>query len=235
MTESVAYGAGRRLKDGLTRLLRLRYERGLGDTAGTIAADDLGLDDPDFFHYQPSAWTSLQRALDGRSIGSEDVFLDLGCGKGRVLWLAASEYPFGRVIGVEIVPELAEFARANLDAGRDRLRAGEATVVVANAAEFEIPDDVSVLYMFSPFGGGVFAAVIDNLVASLDRRPRALTLIYAHPELESVIEASGRFDLARVLKPRLRPQSRRGAWVNVYESRAEVGGGGGGARSNASR
>lgn len=152
-----------------------------------------------------------------------------------MLWLAASEYPFGRAIGVELVPELARFARANLAAGRDRLRAGEVTVVTADAADYEIPDEVTVLYMFSPFGGQVFATVIGNVVASLERRPRALVLIYAHPELASVIDDCGRFELVEVLKPRLRPEIREGAWVNVYESRPAGGAEGGGSGSSASR
>jgi hypothetical protein len=123
------------------------------------------------------------------------------------------------VVGVEVVVEMADFARANLAANRHRFRAGEATVEVANAADYAIPDDVNFVYMFSPFGGEVFRAVTDNVVASLDRRPRALTLIYANPELASVVEGCGRFELVEVLKPRLRPELRRGAWVNVYESR----------------
>jgi SAM-dependent methyltransferase len=219
VSETAPYRLVRAIKDRLTRLLRLRYERGLTDTGEPISAEQLGFDDPDFFHYQASAWTSLQRALDGRSVSSEDVFLDLGCGKGRVLWLAARNYPFRRVIGVEVVEQMADFARANLEANRHRFRAGEATVEVANAADYTIPDDVTVIYMFSPFGGDVFRAVTNNMVASLDRRPRALTLIYANPELASVVEGCDRFELIEVLKPRLRPELRKGAWVNVYRSK----------------
>ena len=40
-------------------------------------------------------------------------FVDIGCGKGRVVFLA-SRMPFARVIGVELVPGLARTAQANL-------------------------------------------------------------------------------------------------------------------------
>jgi SAM-dependent methyltransferase len=219
--ESALHRLAGTVKDRLTRLLRLHYERGLRDTGGELSSDELGFDDPDFFHYQASAWTALRRALDGRSVSSDDVFLDLGCGKGRVLWLAARHYPFRRVIGIEIVDEMVDFARANLEANRHRFRATDAIVEAANAAQYEIPDDVTFVYMFSPFGGDVFRAAIENLVASLDRRPRPMTLIYANPELGSVIDDCGRFELVEVLKPRLAPERRTGAWVSVYEARAE--------------
>jgi SAM-dependent methyltransferase len=223
VSETAAYRRARTIKDRVTPLLGLHYERGLRATGDPVSAQELGFSDPDFFHYQASAWTSLRRALDGRSVSRRDVFVDLGCGKGRVLWLAARDYPFRRVIGVEVDAEMADFARANLDANRDRFRAGEATVETANAARYGIPDEVTFAYMFSPFGGDVFRAVISNLVASLDRRPRKLTLIYTNPELSSAIDACGRFELVEVIKPRLRPESRRGAWVNVYESSADRG------------
>ena len=40
--------------------------------------------------------------LRGCSITREDVFADIGSGQGRMVYMAARSYPFGRVIGVEI-------------------------------------------------------------------------------------------------------------------------------------
>ena len=41
------------------------------------------------------------------------TFIDLGCGKGRVL-LMASDYPFKKIIGVEFMPELHRAAQKNI-------------------------------------------------------------------------------------------------------------------------
>src|ERR1700691_4568599 len=43
---------------------------------------------------------------------SEFVFVDLGSGKGRTL-LMASDYPFQRIVGVELLPALHETAKGN--------------------------------------------------------------------------------------------------------------------------
>ena len=40
------------------------------------------------------------------------TFLDLGCGKGRPLFVA-TEFPFHSIVGVELSPHLAEIARRN--------------------------------------------------------------------------------------------------------------------------
>ena len=41
------------------------------------------------------------------------TFVDLGSGKGRTL-LMASDYPFRRIIGVELLPSLHQIAQENL-------------------------------------------------------------------------------------------------------------------------
>ena len=60
-----------------------------------------------------------------------DVFVDFGCGKGRVLFLAA-RYRFARIIGVELSERMAEQARRNL------AREPRVVVEVANAAAWPV-------------------------------------------------------------------------------------------------
>jgi tRNA A58 N-methylase Trm61 len=130
--------------------------------------------------------------------------------------LQAARYPFGRVIGVEISEELNRTARANLDRKKGRLACRNIELVTADAAEYEVPDDATVGYLFYPFTGETFDKVIRNILSSLDRNPRRFTLVYACPELEERILQTGRFKLARQV-----PGGRRdhiGRRVNVYVS-----------------
>jgi precorrin-6B methylase 2 len=157
--------------------------------------------DPDHFHpdrvnYQPSGWRYLRRGLRKRDISSNDVFVDFGAGKGRILCQAA-RYPFGRVMGVEISGALVDVARGNVERNRDKFVCKDVELVKADVLDFEIPDDVTVAYFYHPFAGKTFEAVIDRLVESIDRKPRRLTIIYACPGLESYILATGRFELRR--------------------------------------
>jgi hypothetical protein len=74
--------------------------------------------------------------------------------------------------------------------------------VTADATEFEIPDDMTYAYFYYPFVGDTFQRVIANIVASLDRNPRLLTIIYAVTEMESVILDTGRFRRPRTRRIR---------------------------------
>ena len=138
----------------------------------------------------------LPRALRTIGVGPEDTFVDFGCGKGRVL-LQAARRPFRRVVGVEISPGLVDVARAALAARSRRQRCGEVEVVAADAREFPIPDDMTIGFFYDPFRGEVFDAVLRGIVESMDRRPRRVHLVYAHPILASRILETGRF---RVVK-----------------------------------
>jgi SAM-dependent methyltransferase len=186
------------------------------DTAGRVDLADLGLADPERVSYEAGGWFDLPRALRSESISRDDVFLDLGCGKGREI-LTASLYGFGRITGVELAPELAATARRNVATFRPRKRCANIEIVVADAVDYAIPDDVTFVYLYNPFRGATFDTVIANLIASVDRRPRDLRLIYRNAKYKDSLQATGRARLVRV-HPGVRPNR---AWskavgVHVY-------------------
>jgi SAM-dependent methyltransferase len=165
--------------------------------------------------YEPSPWFVLPRALWYIGVSERDTFVDFGCGKGRVVHQAARR-PFRRVIGVEISPVLAEIARAGLVARRHQHRCHNVEIVVADAAELRVPDDLTIGYLFHPFRGETFAAVLTGIVDSLDRRPRRIRLIYALPAHGAMILATGRFRL--VTEHRALPGDRGRGRTAIFES-----------------
>jgi SAM-dependent methyltransferase len=200
------------------RLERLAFERGdLEDTGGKVELEELGLEDPERTGYEPSSWGFLRRALRHLEVEPTDVFLDLGSGKGRVVWQAAQQ-PFARVIGVEISPELNAVAERNIERNRDRLACGEVELVTADAAFYEVPDDATFVYLFSPFRGRTFRRATANLIASLDRNPREMSLIYANPVMDEHLRATGRFDRTHALSSP-RPDAGITSAVNLYAAR----------------
>jgi SAM-dependent methyltransferase len=89
-------------------------DRSLGiETAVKVNLADLGLAHPERVGYEAGIWLDLPRVLHRGEVGRDDVFLDLGCGKGRAV-LTASLLPFGRITGVELSPHLANIARRNV-------------------------------------------------------------------------------------------------------------------------
>jgi SAM-dependent methyltransferase len=196
---------------------RLVIERRLGiETAQEVGLGEFGLDAADRRGYEPSGWLDLQRILGKDEVSEEDVFIDFGSGKGRVV-LAAARYPFRRVIGVELSEQLNRIARANVEHVRSRVVCRDIELVTADAVDYEIPDDVTVAYFYNPFGGPVFATVIEGLLESVDRNPRLLRIIYRTPLEDAYLEQSGRLKRVKTRKG-MRPgrQWRHTSSISMY-------------------
>jgi predicted RNA methylase len=191
------------------------------ETSRVVDLGGLGIESPWRTRYEPSGWWDLRRVLRPGEVASEDVFLDLGSGKGRIVLQAAARYPFRRVVGVELSEDLQGIAAANLAARAETLRCHDVELLVADAAEFAIPDDVTVIYLYNPFRGPIFASALDRIIESLERAPRALRIIYRTPIEEDLLLQTGRFRRIRVARG-LRPGRK---WsdkmsIRVYESTA---------------
>jgi predicted RNA methylase len=122
---------------------------------------------------------------------SSFTFVDLGCGKGRTLLLAA-ERGFGRVIGVEFDPELAAAARRNIAAYELAApsRAGLIEVVEADAACYDFPVEPTVVFLFNPFGEATLRAVVDRIEETLALWPRPFVVAYYNPMHTEVLDGS---------------------------------------------
>jgi SAM-dependent methyltransferase len=167
--------------------------------------------------YAASAWNTLPRALRYIGVSPEDTFIDFGCGKGRVVHQAAKR-PFRKVIGVEIAPALADAARTAVEAGKHQHRCKNVEIVVADVRDYRVPDDLTIAYFFHPFYGETLRTVLDDIVASIDRNPRRVSLIYQCPVRAAQVLATGRFRLVKELRGGLRPASARLYRTCIFES-----------------
>jgi cyclopropane fatty-acyl-phospholipid synthase-like methyltransferase len=142
--------------------------------------------------YGPVRVANAHAALRDLPLGGGDysryTFIDVGSGKGRVLFVAA-EYPFRKVMGVEFSNALHEDALVNLNrykfSGR---RCSDIEPVHADAREFEFPNDNLVIYLFNPFGPEVMERMLANLEGSLKRHPRHAIVVMLWPEHSDVVE-----------------------------------------------
>ena len=180
-----------------SRLSRLVFARGQVDTSGVVHLDQVGLHASGRQEHLASGWFFMRRALKGCRITPSDVLVDFGSGMGRAVYMAARHYPFGRVVGVEIASEFNRVAAENIDRLRDKLRCKNGELVTCDATEFVVPDDMTYAYFYNPFADDIFREVIGNIVASLDRRRRAITICYANPVMEGTILQTGRFTKVR--------------------------------------
>jgi len=125
---------------------------------------------------------STLRAALARIPGTVDdfAFVDLGCGKGRAL-LVAAEFAFAEVLGVEIAPALAGTARRNTK-GNGRIR-----VVTEDARLVAYPECALVVFLYHPFLKPVVRQALGNLELQLRARPRTAWVLYANPSYERML------------------------------------------------
>jgi len=191
------------LRDSTPSRLRSRFgdadydwDYRVNTTSGAVGWRDrlLGV-----FHspYQPTERELFYEMMDALAqhtkINFNDfTFIDLGSGKGRTL-LMASDYPFRRIVGVELLPSLNEIAQQNLaQYHSDSQKCFAIESVCADATTFPLPDGALVIFLFNPFPESGLRRTIANLKNSVDAHPRPVIVIYHNPQLEAVLNETGR-------------------------------------------
>ncbi|MDD5119702.1 MAG: class I SAM-dependent methyltransferase [Candidatus Omnitrophica bacterium] len=138
----------------------------------------------DRYGYQSAFYGRLEKIIKYLKPSSEDVFVDLGCGKGRVVFFVALKR-FKKVIGVELDQGLYAIAQENLR----RLRIQRSPIELFNidAANFEAKD-ATIFFMFNPFGAKTLENVLNNIKKSLAENPRKIRIVYYCPYHRSLLD-----------------------------------------------
>ncbi len=138
---------------------------------------------------EPSAFKEMIETLqENRNLNLEEfAFIDLGSGKGRTL-LMASDYPFHRIVGVELLPSLHKIAQENVSRYKsESQRCFALESVCADATSFPLPEEPLLLYLFNPFPESGIRRTVENLKNSLQLHPRTAYVLYHNPQNEHVL------------------------------------------------
>lgn len=96
--------------------------------------------------------------------------------------IVAARYRFRRVIGIELSDILHRGAQDNLRSTRVR-QACEVELMRSDAAQFDVPDDATVVYFYKPFGRVTTEQVLGRIAESLKRRPREVWVLAYNADL----------------------------------------------------
>jgi SAM-dependent methyltransferase len=160
------------------------WEQRVNTTSGGVGARSrfLGLLNSD---YQPIEADLFRDVMSRVEIDfARFTFIDIGSGKGRALLLAA-EFPFRRIIGVELLPELHAIAAQNVAALTARENTHPAIeTFCGDATQFSFPEEPLVVYLFNPLPEFSLRKLVRNLEASLLQSPRSAHVVYVNPVYE---------------------------------------------------
>jgi len=180
-----------RTRQAWRHYIETRFDRKFRvDTAGIVRYYRNLSTDPyyDAGNYQAASQRIFNRIMKALDIDHQRfVFVDVGCGKGKILLLAA-RFPFQQILGVELSPALARTAVKNTRTYQTALeRPVEFKVECLDAADWQVPPEPLILFLYNPFGEQTLGRLLAKIRESLREHPRELYLLYYNPEFETAV------------------------------------------------
>ncbi|HLP36605.1 class I SAM-dependent methyltransferase [Lacibacter sp.] len=150
--------------------------------------------------YMPVNYFTIEHVLDHLPENArQGTFLDIGCGKGRALCVAAA-YGFTKLYGIDFAKQLIEKAEKNLSLTKKRFPSIHYELSWSDISTLEISKDVSTLFLFNPFDDVLMKNIIRKINSSLQQYPREFYVLYCSPRHEELFFADGYDVLYRIKK-----------------------------------
>jgi hypothetical protein len=140
----------------------------------------------------------------------------------------ASEYPFKRVLGIELSETLHKSAVINIQRYRSRTqKCHDVQSVLENATDYSFPPGPLVIYLFNSLKEKVLANVLQRLEESTNELPRHMILVYFYPAHKRLLDKLSFLEPVpfedQLLGPvrKLMPVHRQHydqPWVAIYET-----------------
>ena len=133
--------------------------------------------------YGGAAPSIIRKCLDLIDIDAATDFVDLGCGKGRALVVAA-EHPFRSLLGLELSAYLCSIARRNIAKLTPKARYADRIVVLqGDASRPALPETSSVvLFFYNSFRRPLVDTLVAHLESEIAKAPdRKVWFIHYNP------------------------------------------------------
>ena len=187
-------------------LYRLFWDRRIGASMErTLFYDAEGA-----YPVQCISYPYIRAFLQAVTFAPTDVFVDVGCGWGRLLGYMRRKTPVRTFVGVELNPEAAAAAQNTF---RD-----DPDITILDGSILDIfPPDGTVYYLFNPFDENILSAFLDKAESTLRHKIR---LLYLHPTCRQAIDRRpNRWRLVRQIpiKPRHLGELTLCEYENIWE------------------
>lgn len=125
-----------------------------------------------------------------------DIVVDIGSGKGRVINYLLHNFPRLQIYGIELDPECASEL-----AGRLRKHVN-VKILCGDACDL-IPAEASVLYLFNPFNRSVMARFKESIksIATKNRACESIRILYYNPTWADVFSTVSHFIVEKIKLP----------------------------------
>jgi SAM-dependent methyltransferase len=131
-----------------------------------------------YFHYQGASYQVLFRIFKELELLAKGYsFVDIGCGKGRVVFMA-EHFGFTKVTGIELDEGLLACAKENDVIWKRRHQDSQINFIHVNALDAAYVDEPTVYFLFNPFSEEVLRGVLNRIC---ERTTHELFFVYMNP------------------------------------------------------
>ncbi|WP_287712295.1 SAM-dependent methyltransferase [Anaerostipes sp.] len=134
------------------------------------------------YPYEPTPYSVLQRLANTGLIRKNNMLLDYGCGKGRVDFFLSYQTRC-RCLGVEYDERIYEKVMENK---KEAVSKERVSFSLANAEEFQLPEQIDRIYFFNPFSVEILRKVMARILESYYAEPRRIQLFFYYPSDEYI-------------------------------------------------
>lgn len=135
-----------------------------------------------YFQYEATPYPILYELFSKYKLKPTDHFVDIGCGKGRLLFYV--HYKFScTVTGIEMNEHLYQISQQNKQNYIKTYKDAKRQITITNnyAEHFKIKRDYNVFYMFNPFSLNILEKVLQSIQQSVQDHPRIVDLVFYYP------------------------------------------------------
>jgi SAM-dependent methyltransferase len=141
--------------------------------------------------YQGTNYFIIEKAFEFlRNENANYHLVDFGCGKGRVL-IVAAYYGFKKITGIDFSASLCNEAEINIEKIRPLFPSLDFQIICEDAVNFQIENDANVFFFFNPFDEVIMLQVVKNILSSLKKNPRKIYVVYVNPLHKEILLSAG--------------------------------------------
>jgi len=153
----------------------------------TITEGDISKSSP----YEAVSYYLLEKLMNAfRKFSNDTSIIDLGCGKGRVMAVAA-HFGFTSITGIDFAKELCEEAEKNMQKVQQKFKDLKWKVICSDVLNYELQENDSIFFMFNPFEKEILEKFLQKIESSTEKYSRSIYFLYASPLHLAVLSQYG--------------------------------------------
>lgn len=136
-----------------------------------------------YHRYEPTSYASLNTLIKQYNFDENDSIVDFGCGKGRLNFFI-NHFFNSYVTGIEMNSYYCEICAENLNnyiSQNKKHTTKKIQFLKCLAQEYKIRNNDNKFYFFNPFSIQIFISIVNNILDSVDEKPRVIDIILYYP------------------------------------------------------